>query len=115
MRVQEGLFPASPGVVRKGWMIAGGLTAAAGFLLPGLAESWLGRYDPWLRVGIVASGLVFVGWGGGMPRQTWAAVQILAHVRGVQEVLERAEKDRLRRLPAPTPPPGAAGGPARRA
>ena len=102
MMVQDGLFPASPGVVRKGWMIAGGLTAAAGFLLPGLAESWLGRYDPWLRVGIVASGLVFVGWGWVMPRKTWAAVQILAHVRGFQEFLERAEKDRLERLPADT-------------
>jgi len=29
MMVQDGLFPASPGVVRKGWMIAGGLTAAS--------------------------------------------------------------------------------------
>lgn len=80
----------------------GGLTAAAGLFLPGLDASWLGRYDPWLRIGIVASGLVFVGWAWVMPRKTWAGVQILAQVRGFQEFLERAEKDRLERMPPDT-------------
>jgi len=37
-----------------------------------------------------------------MPRKTWAGVQILAKVRGFQEFLERAEKDRLERMPADT-------------
>jgi len=37
-----------------------------------------------------------------MPRKTWAGVQILAQVRGFQEFLERAEKDRLERMPPDT-------------
>src|SRR4029453_775389 len=46
------------------------------------------------------SGLVFIGWGWVMPHKTWTGVQRLAHVRGFQEFLERAEEDRLERMPA---------------
>src|SRR5436309_1091089 len=95
-------FPASPRSVRSGWMAAGLLTTISGFLLPQLGPSWLGLYEPWLRIGIVGSGLVFIAWGWVMPRKTWAGVQILAKVRGFQEFLERAEKDRLERMPADT-------------
>jgi hypothetical protein len=100
--VQDGLFPASPGHVRSGWMLAGLLTAIGGFTLPHFLPSWLGAYEPWLRIGIVASGLVFIGWGWFMPRKTRDGVQRLANVRGFQEFLERAEKDRLERLPPDT-------------
>ena len=102
LMVQDGLFPASPRSVRSGWMAAGLLTTISGFLLPQLGPSWLGLYEPWLRIGIVGSGLVFIAWGWVMPRKTWAGVQILAKVRGFQEFLERAEKDRLERMPADT-------------
>ena len=102
LMVQDGLFPASPGHVRAGWMFAGAVTAVAGFLLPSFGPSWLGFYDTWLRVGGVLSGLVFVGWGWVMPHKTRLGVQQAAHVRGFQEFLERAEKDRLERLPPDT-------------
>ncbi|HYS16843.1 MAG TPA: DUF2207 domain-containing protein [Candidatus Binatia bacterium] len=102
LMVQDGLFPASPGSVRAGWMLAGVVTAIAGIVLPTFAPSWLGRYEPWLRIGVVVSGLVFIGWGWVMPRKTWSGVQILARVRGFQEFLERAEKDRLERMPPDT-------------
>jgi len=55
-----------------------------------------------LNFGVAASGLVFIAWGWVMPRKTWAGVQILALVRGFQEFLERAEKDRLERMPPDT-------------
>jgi len=100
--VQDGLFPASPGHVRAGWMFAGAVTVVAGFLLPSYGPSWLGFYDTWLRIGGVLSGLVFVGWSWVMPHKTRLGVQQVAHVRGFQEFLERAEKDRLERLPADT-------------
>jgi uncharacterized membrane protein len=51
---------------------------------------------------MVASGLIFVGWGWVMPHKTWTGVQQAAHVRGFQEFLERAEKDRLERMPPET-------------
>jgi hypothetical protein len=102
LMVQAGLFPASPGRVRSGWMTAGLLTAIGGFLLPQFGPSWLGLYEPWLRIGVVASGLVFIAWGWVMPRKTRAGVQTAARVRGFQEFLERAEKDRLERLPPDT-------------
>jgi hypothetical protein len=102
LMVQDGLFPASPGHVRLGWMLAGVITAVAGFIVPDYGPSWLGYYEPWLRVSLVVSGLVFAGWGWFMPHKTWAGVRMLAHVRGFQEFLERAEKDRLERLSADT-------------
>jgi uncharacterized membrane protein len=83
-------------------MFAGAVTAVAGFLLPSYGPSWLGFYDTWLRIGGVLSGLVFVGWGWVMPHKTRLGVQQAAHVRGFQEFLERAEKDRLERLPPDT-------------
>src|SRR5256712_3108028 len=37
-----------------------------------------------------------------MAHRTWRGVQLLARVRGFQEFLERAEKDRLERMPSDT-------------
>src|SRR5207249_6479038 len=91
MMVRDGLFPASPGSVRKGWMLAGALTAISATLLPTFGPAWLGRYDPMLPIGVVASGLIFIGWAWFMPRKTWAGVQVLARVRGFQEFCVRAE------------------------
>ena len=53
-------------------------------------------------VGVVASGLIVFGIGQAMPRRTWRGARLLVHVRGFREFLERAEKDRLERLPADT-------------
>jgi hypothetical protein len=102
LMVQDGLFPASPGHVRAGWMLAGGIAAVVGFMLPSYGPEWLGFYEPWLRLSLVASGLIFAAWGWVMPHKTWAGVQQAAHVRGFQEFLERAEKDRLERMPPDT-------------
>ncbi|HZN49665.1 MAG TPA: DUF2207 domain-containing protein [Methylomirabilota bacterium] len=102
LMVEDGLFPASPGRVRTGWMTAGLLTAIGGLLLPTFGPSWLGMYEPWLRIGGIVSGIIFIAWGWVMPRKTRAGVQMATKVRGFQEFLERAEKDRLERLPPDT-------------
>ncbi len=39
LMVQDGLFPASPGHVRGGWMMAGAIAAIGGFVLPQLRPS----------------------------------------------------------------------------
>jgi len=102
LMVEDGLFPASPGHVRAGWMAAGVISAVVGFMLPSYGPEWLGFYEPWLRLSLVASGLIFAAWGWLMPHRTWAGVQQTAQVRGFQEFLQRAEKDRLERLPPET-------------
>jgi len=53
LMVQDGLFPASPGHVRAGWMLAGAITAVVGFMLPSYGPDWLGFYEPWLRIAMV--------------------------------------------------------------
>ncbi|MBI2158286.1 MAG: DUF2207 domain-containing protein, partial [Candidatus Rokubacteria bacterium] len=99
--VEDGLFPSSPALVRRGWMLAGLLFAASAFFVADWWP-WLGRYGLILPAAIILCGLVFVGWSRYMPKKTWAGAQTFVQVRGFQEFLERAEKDRLERLPPDT-------------
>ena len=100
--IEDGLFPSSPERARRDWMVPGFLLIGAAFLLPHVGPSWLDVYGIWLPVGIGASGLVLLAWARAMSRRTLRGVQVLARVRGFQEFLERAEKDRLERMPADT-------------
>jgi hypothetical protein len=102
LMVADGLFPSSPGHARRDWMIPGILLIGAAFLLPAYWPSWLDAYGITLPIAIGASGLVLLGWSRAMARRTWRGVQVLASVRGFQEFLERAEKDRLERMPRDT-------------
>ena len=54
----------------------------------------LGEKNDWFDSGFIVALL--------MPRKTRAGVQMATQVRGFQEFLERAEKDRLERLPPDT-------------
>src|SRR5256886_17705895 len=83
----------------------GALLLFAEFVLPGYWPSWLDAYGLVLPIAIGASGVVLLGWSRAMAHRTWRGVQVLARVRGFQEFLERAEKDRLRCQPAGTRPP----------
>lgn len=100
--VADRLFPASPHLVRRGWFLAGGLVAASAPFAGAWLPSSFGVYGWTLPIGLALSGLVFMGWSRVMSRRTWRGVQRLALVRGFQEFLERAEKDRLERLPPDT-------------
>ncbi len=102
LMVEDGLFPSSPGHARRDWMIPGILLIVAAFFLPGYWPSWLDAYGIALPIMIGVSGFVLLGWSRAMARRTWRGVQVLASVRGFQEFLERAEKDRLERMPADT-------------
>ncbi len=99
--VERRLFPRSPFWVRQGWGVLGVVILfAAGALFIGLD-----RFGPlgWpLPAGVGLAGLVVGGFAYLMPRRTWRGVKLLAHLRGFQEFLERAEKDRLERLPPDT-------------
>jgi hypothetical protein len=99
--VRSGLFPNSPFWVRQGWMIAGlALLFVTGVLLVNA-----GRSDPadWaLPLGVGLSGAALLAVAPFMPRRTLRGARVLVRVRGFQEFLERAERDRLQRLPADT-------------
>jgi hypothetical protein len=102
MMVEHKLFPASPGSMRADWLIPGGALVALAFVLP---QFWPSRFDAYgfmLPAAIAASGAILMVWSRFMARRTWVGVQTLVAVRGFQEFLERAEKDRLERLPGDT-------------
>ncbi len=100
--IADGLYPTSPRVVRALW-------AGAGALIVGLAAV-LGLRDPagfgaftWeLPLGLAVSGLVVIAMAWVMPRRTWRGVYQRVRLLGFREFLERAEKDRLERLPPDT-------------
>ena len=99
--VVERLVPRSPFWVRQGW----GALGVVVILVGGALFAGLERFGTlgWpLPAGVIASGLIVLGIGQVMPRRTWRGVRLLVQLRGFQEFLERAEKDRLERLPPDT-------------
>jgi uncharacterized membrane protein YgcG len=99
--VAHRLFPRSPFWVRQGWGALGFLLILVGGALFVRLDGFNGLGWP-VAVGVAVSGLIVLGIGQAMPRRTWRGVRLLGHVRGFQEFLERAEKDRLERLPPDT-------------
>ena len=100
--VADRFFAVSPQMVRVLWAKLGlGLVVAAAVVYV-WAPGWLGP-TPWLvPVGLAGSGLVVLAFSPLMPRPTPVGAQALARVRGFEEFLLRAEKDRLERLPGDT-------------
>lgn len=98
--VADGLYAASPYWIRQGWLWAGGLVltlaAALAASLERVGAGWV------LPVGVALSGGVVLAFAPLMPRRTWRGARLLDQLRGFQEFLERAEKDRLERLPHDT-------------
>lgn len=99
--VAHRLFSASPFWVRHAWGWVGFLLiSAAGTLF--VAQGGTARLGWPLAAGVGVSGLIVFAFARIMPRRTWRGVKLLVHLRGFQEFLERAEKDRLVRLPTDT-------------
>ncbi len=100
--VRDGLFPASPARVRAGWIGAGmaALIAAGAVFI--WSWDWLGVSPTTLALGLGLSGVVLAAFAPLMPRKTWRGAQTVVRVRGFREFLERAEKDRLARMPGDT-------------
>ena len=100
--VADRLFPVSPELIRMVWAGVGLVVAGAGVLGLIAQPPWLAAFSWPLPAGVTGSGLVILGLSRFMPKRTLRGVQALISVRGFQEFLERAEKDRLERMPADT-------------
>jgi uncharacterized membrane protein YgcG len=99
--VEKKYFLASPHAVRRFWSLLGLFL----FLVPaGVAWAASGGGEvlpPSLSMlsAFAASGLVVLAFARAMPRKTLRGARAKNRILGFQEFLERAEKDRLRRLP----------------
>jgi uncharacterized membrane protein len=100
--VKRRLFPTSPHNVRRIWLGLGMAIVAAAGVVYALPPSWAGYRSGALALGLGLSGLVIAALSPLMPRKTWDGARAMIRVRGFREFLERAEKDRLERLPPDT-------------
>ena len=100
--VKRRLFPTSPDAVRRIWLGLGLTILAAGGAVYSLPPAWAGYRVGALSLGLALSGVVIAAFSPLMPRRTWDGARALARVLGFREFLERAEKDRLERLPHDT-------------
>jgi len=102
--VEKKYFLASPHSVRRFWRVLGIL-----LLVPplGLFHLVIGGWDasPFslsMLLAVAASGLIVLAFARVMPRKTVRGARTKLQILGFQEFLERAEKDRLKRLPPDT-------------
>ncbi len=102
--VEKKYFLASPQSVRRFWATLGGLLLAAPLAL---WSTWGGGFPGEslslsMLLALTLSGLIVLAFARVMPRKTFRGAQAKLQIRGFQEFLERAEKDRLKRLPPDT-------------
>ena len=98
LMVKDRLFPISPDHVRRAWAGLGAVQIGLGVAAWAQSPDWLPVRPSLLGWGLGLSGLVLMALSPIMPRRSWHGARTLARVRGFQEFLERAEKDRLARL-----------------
>jgi hypothetical protein len=100
--IRRRLFPTSPEHVRSIWRGLGITIAVSAVFLYVWPPAWVGGRAAVLALGMGLSGLIIAAFSPFMPKRTWDGARTLVRVRGFQEFLERAEKDRLERMPADT-------------
>jgi uncharacterized membrane protein YgcG len=100
--VRRRLFPSSPENVRRIWLALAAAVAGVGAVLYITPPPWAGGRSGVFALGFVLSGLVIAAFSPLMPRKTWEGARATVRVRGFQDFLERAEKDRLQRMPPDT-------------
>lgn len=84
-------FAQNPHTVRTGYIATGSIVLVVGFILTAATEA---RILGW-TLSIILTGAFVVFFGALMPKRTRKGVKAMNHVRGVQQYMEVAEKDRL--------------------
>ena len=97
--VKKKYFLASPQSVRRFWRIMGGLLLALPLILFSVWDGDVPGGSLSMLLALAASGLLVLAFARVMPRKTFKGARTKLQVLGFQEFLERAEKDRLKRLP----------------
>ena len=100
--VKKKYFLASPQSVRRFWSVIGGLLLALPLILFSVWDGDVPRGSLSMLLALAASGLLVLAFARVMPRKTFKGARTKLQVLGFQEFLERAEKDRLKRLPPDT-------------
>jgi hypothetical protein len=100
--VRSRLFSASPRGVRSRWFGLGAAVAVVAGVLWLQAPDWVPAAPSTFALGLGCAGVVIAALGPLMPRRSRYGARLLTEVLGFQEFLERAEKDRLERLPPDT-------------
>jgi hypothetical protein len=87
--VEKGLFPKNPQSVRSRYIAIG--------VLFGILGLWLaiGLQNIIMGIGMVATGLVFLGFANAMPKKTLAGARAWRDLEGLKEYIGRAEKAQL--------------------
>lgn len=93
--VSKDYFRSSPNMMRNGYTIAGVLLSVSGFILGAILSDSIGGRA--VFAGIL-TGIPVLGFARFMPAKTISGAKALNDVKGFEEFLSRAEKDRLERM-----------------
>ena len=92
--VVKGLFRARPDKIRQKWII---LTLAALIAVVVVGVIAGGTLPFWVAFAISVPPMFVLAWK--MPRRTEAGLDALAHIKGMEEYLATAERDRMEKIP----------------
>ncbi len=91
--VKDGYFVRNPENVRTTYYTIGGILIGSVVFAGGLIAVFAG----WMGVvAIIASGIIFVAFAGAMPRKTLKGANTYIEIRGLEEYIRTAERDRIK-------------------
>jgi uncharacterized membrane protein len=91
-------FAANPSNVKNRYIFAGIAILLGGGIVGWLGKTFLGGEFPRAAIAVVLSGLAVILFAPLMPVKTLKGVKALGRIKGFEEFLLRAEKDRLERM-----------------
>jgi len=94
-------FAAAPSAIKTRYLRAGALLLLGAVPVAAIGQKLLGDPAPLAPVAIVICGIVVLAFAIIMPVKTIKGVKVLERIRGFEEFLMRAEKDRLERINDP--------------
>jgi len=91
--VTDGYFPTNPENVRNGYYAMG--WCLLGVMIFG-AGAWFAFFSPSVPIGIIASSIIILIFAGRMPAKTKKGVETFYLIKGLEDFINTAEKDRIK-------------------